>query len=128
MCSVIFKACYIMVFVELATSSSEPLNTIMRSQVAGEIARFEARAQGLEPATREFERQLAVLVTEIDSAREAKDEHRMGQLSRKIQGVRHNQAQLLREIQTLRDLIDARRARYGISEAESAVAQQGVPG
>jgi hypothetical protein len=97
--------------------------------VEAEIASLQVRAERLAPPERELERLLAALAVEVDAARVADDAAAVERLSRKIRVVTQHKAQVVYEIRTLGELVEARRARYGLArtgprKAKPPVAQR----
>ena len=94
-----------------------------RSQVESEIVSLQARAQRLAPSESELERLLAALAVEVDAARAAEDVAAVERLTRKIHAVQRHKAQVVYEIRTLGELIEARRAKYGLARTKPGKAR-----
>ncbi len=75
------------------------------------------------PPERELERLLASLAVEVDAARVADDAAAVERLRRKIRVVTQHKAQVVYEIRTLGELVEARRARYGLARTGPRKAQ-----
>ena len=88
-----------------------------------EVVSLQARAQRLAPSESELERMLAALAVEVDAARAAGDGGAVERLSRKIHVVNQHKTQIVSEIQTLGELIRARRARYGLVKTQPRLAE-----
>jgi hypothetical protein len=90
------------------------------THVAAEIASLQRRADQLAASNVGTASLLANLMAEAAEARSADDATGAGRLDRRIHLIRQRDAQVVREIHTLEELIAARRTRYGLASPGQA--------
>ncbi len=86
--------------------------------ISGEIALLQRRADQLTATHVQSERLLASLVVKAEAARSVQDVIGALRLDRRIHLMRRRRAQAIQEIDTLLELIAARRARYSVPTPE----------
>jgi hypothetical protein len=90
----------------------------VRTQVISEIALLEARAEQLGPIAKALSAEVSVAASAVDAADET-DDAILAKLQRRLQLLRARHLQVAAELKTLRELAEARRARYGIPASEA---------